>query len=72
MRKHAAYENTSYAAFDTLARNKLLDFVRVLEVERGGRTVLRHVTSPDLTPEERSRYTGSSCDGERCAERHTG
>lgn len=55
-RNAPAYRATSYSAFALLARMRLLDFCRIVTVERGGRLVRRLVDAKDLTPEERAAH----------------
>lgn len=55
-RNDPRYRATSYSAFALLARMRLLDFCRIVFVERGGKLVKRHVTAPDLTLEERAAH----------------
>ncbi len=47
------YRATSYSAFALLARMRMLDFCRIVQVERDGKQVKRMVNAPDLTLEER-------------------
>ncbi len=52
-RNGGRYRSTSYTAFALFSRARLLDFCRIVHVVREGRIVKRHVSSPDLSAEEK-------------------